>query len=184
MTRWPRVQRRQWPQCRPATRPCPGQLAALGPPFGRETRAQSRRGVSAEAAIRQPNGPASPGSELEIVSDQDQRRSLILVQLSHELDDGGAGAGVQVPGRLVGKENFGTGAECPCQSHSLLLATGELNRIMVLPPAEPHPRQQVARSSARLRLTPQLERDLHIFLSGQGGHELKGLKDKSDLLHS
>src|SRR6185312_10092904 len=130
MTQLPRAQRRQWPRCRPATRPSRGQLAALGPPSGREKRDQSRRSVSAEPAIRQPNGPASPGSELEIVSDQDQRRSLILVQLGHELDDGGAGTGVQVAGRLVGKENFRPGAECACQGHSLLLATGELNRIM------------------------------------------------------
>src|SRR4051812_36507956 len=143
---------------------------------------RSRRGVGYDFPVSQPDGAVSPGCEIEIVGNQDEGGAEILVQLHHEIDDRGAGAGVQVPRGLVGKKNLGTDAEATCQCHPLLLTARELRRVMVFPARQANPAEKLASSLAGIRGTAKLQGHLHIFLSGKGGKQLKRLEDKTDLL--
>jgi hypothetical protein len=61
-----------------------------------------------------------------IVGDQDQGSAQLVIQLGHQLDHLGAGCGVEVPGRLVGKEQTGPVAEGPGKGDPLLFSPGEL----------------------------------------------------------
>ena len=56
---------------------------------------------------------------------------------AQEVEHLGAGAGVQVAGRLVGEDHLGAGDQRPGARHPLLLATGELRRPVVQPVPRP-----------------------------------------------
>ena len=95
----------------------------------------------------------------------------------------GAGAGVEVAGGLVGEEDLGTGAEGPGQRHPLLLAAGELGRIVVAAVAEADALEQVRGALAGL-LASELQRDLDVLPRGERRNQLERLEDESDLLAS
>src|SRR5512138_1559273 len=59
-------------------------------------RRPSRRAVGDDGAVGQADRAPGAGGEIEIVRHQDQRRAQVPVELGHEVDDRGAGAGVEV----------------------------------------------------------------------------------------
>jgi hypothetical protein len=68
-----------------------------------------------------------------IVGDHRDRLTEIGYRGRQERKELGTGPGVEVPRRLVGEHNLRLGGECPRNGNALLLATGELARVMVEP---------------------------------------------------
>ena len=100
-------------------------------------------------AVGQADGAPGAGGEVEVVGHQHERRAELAVQLHHEIDDPGAGAGVEIAGGLVGEEHLGPGAEGARERDPLLLAAGELGRIVVAAVAQPDAGQQLGGARRR-----------------------------------
>ena len=82
--------------------------------------------------------------------------SAELLEQRHHLD---AGPRVEVAGGLVGEDDCGSVDQRARDGHALLLAAGELVRVVVEPLAEAHPLQRLARAPARAPAagTPRVE---------------------------
>src|SRR5580692_6527605 len=67
------------------------------------------------------------GGDVGVVGD-DHDRGAVAVQLTEQFEDGRAGCGVQVAGRLVGHDQGGPAGQGPGNGGALLLAAGQLVR--------------------------------------------------------
>jgi hypothetical protein len=67
------------------------------------------------------------------VSNQDQGGTQVSVQLYHEVDDRSASCRIEISRGLIGKENLWPAAEPACERDTLLLATGQLRRVVMTP---------------------------------------------------
>ena len=74
-----------------------------------------------------------------VVRDQHQRRAVRVVQLEQQVDDARAGHRVEVAGGLVGEQHFRTRRERARDGDALLLAAGQLARIVARPLREADP---------------------------------------------
>src|SRR3989442_944373 len=135
-------------------------------------RERSRGGIGDDLAVGQADGAPGAGGEIEVVGHQDQGRAKIPVELRHEVDDGAAGAGVEVAGGFVGEQHAGPRAERTGQRDPPLLAARELGGIVVAAVAEADAPEQLRGTGAGV-LAAQLERDLHVLAGGERGDELE-----------
>ena len=126
--------------------------------------------------------------EIEVVSDQHQRRFELLVEFLHQFHDELARFPVQVAGRLVREQNPRLVGESPCKGHPLLLTTRELSRIVARAVSQTHPFQERHRPRtngasilARSALS-KLKRHHHVLESRERGKEMEGLEDESYIL--
>lgn len=120
--------------------------------------------------------------EPEVVRDDDHRGAGLLVELVEQGDDLRARRAVEIARRLVGKQDARLVGEGAGDGHALLFAARELAGEVVQTVAEPHARQQVARLLAGVAAAPELQRDLHILLSGERGNKLKRLENEPNFL--
>ncbi len=67
-----------------------------------------------------------------VVRDHDDRLLKLAVELFQQVEDLAAGGAVEIAGRLVGDQQVGVGDDRPGDGDALLLAAGELARIVVL----------------------------------------------------
>ena len=91
----------------------------------------SRRAIVTSAMLR----------ELRIVRDEHDRRAAPAIDVDQEVDDLVAGAGVEIAGRLVGEQDRRLVGQRPRDRHALLLAAGELRRIVMAPRPPGRPRR-------------------------------------------
>lgn len=124
------------------------------------------------AALRQP----------AVMGDQNHRRAIGVRQRQKQRHNLGAGALVQIAGRLIGQNHRRLGDDCARKRHPLLLAAGQLRRIMPGPRPEPDLLQQRAGAALGIGGGGKIERQRHIFQRGHGGNEMKGLKHDSDMI--
>ena len=75
--------------------------------------------------------------------------AVLAVEFEDEIDHRSGVLTIEIPSRLITKEDLGFVNKRACQGHPLLLTTGELHRIMILAIAQPHASQQ----GASFRLT-------------------------------
>ena len=87
-----------------------------------------------------------------------------------------ASAGIEIAGGFIGKQDGGVGGESPGNSHPLLLATGELARVVAHARPQPHPLQKGFGLLPGPRLPLQLQRQHHIFQGGERGQQLERLE--------
>src|SRR5690606_20675590 len=153
---------------------------------GRSCDAVAHGTVAHDGSVGQADGPAGAGGEIGIMRDQDERGADAPVELAHELHDHVPGAGIEVAGRLVGKEDAGPVGERPRQRHALLLAAGKLGRVMMFPAGQAHAGEQLSgagldrfRPLARARAPGQLQWNLDVLQGRQGGDELERLEDEA-----
>src|SRR5690606_21171483 len=106
--------------------------------------------VGHDAAGRQTYHAACAAGELEIVSDEHQRRRALRVQAHQQIDNARARLAVEVAGRLVREEDRRLARERACQRYPLLLATGQLLRVVVRTVTESHALEQCARAGREL----------------------------------
>ena len=131
--------------------------------------------VEADQAIRAPG-------EFVIVCHEKQRSPLAAVEIEQHFEDMTAIGAVEVAGGLVRQDEGRSANESPCDRHPLLLAAGKLDRVVVEAIRKADTFQKF--SSARrtlMAVDPKVERKQDVFLSGQGGDQLVGLKHESDL---
>src|ERR1700678_3803527 len=82
--------------------------------------------------------PFHGGGDVGVVGD-DHDRGAVAVQLTEQFEDGSAGCGVQVAGRLVGHDQGGPAGQGPGNGGALLLAAGQLVRPVVAAMPQPDP---------------------------------------------
>jgi acyl-CoA thioesterase-1 len=118
--------------------------------------------------------------EKRVVRDHHERRAPLTVEFLHQLDDRLAGDAVEVASRLVCEQDLRIIHEGARERDPLLLAAGQLRRIVVQPMAQADTLEQASGALSDIALSAQLQRHLNVLVGGQGGHELKRLKDKAD----
>ena len=101
--------------------------------------------------------------QLRIVRDEHDGGLAAAVDVDQEIDDLVAGAGVEVPGRLVGQQDRGLVRERPRDRDALLLAARELRRIVMA--ARPEARLPTAarRRARRDRRVPAISSGTRTF---------------------
>jgi len=77
------------------------------------------------------------------VSDEDQRGARRAVEVEEQVFHSLGGLGVEVAGRLVGKQDPGLVDERPGHGHPLALPARELRRVVVEPVAEAHLAEEI-----------------------------------------
>ena len=113
---------------------------------------------------------------------QHQRGSVLGIEFEQQVDDGATGLGVQVAGGLVGEQKRWPGDEGPRERDPLLLAAGQLARIVLKPLAKAHPLQDLSRACLRAAVAAKLQRQHDVFQRGQRGEQLEALEHEADLL--
>jgi acyl-CoA thioesterase I len=111
---------------------------------------------------------------------QHQRRALLVLQPEHQIDDGGPGVFVEIAGRLIRDENRWFGSQGAGQCHTLLLAAGQLRRVMAEPLAKPHTFQLLAGAAEWIGHPGQFKRHGDILDRSHCGDEMEGLEHDAD----
>jgi hypothetical protein len=117
-----------------------------------------------------------------VVSDENQSGPLAAAQLGQQLEDAPAGPAIQVARGLVGKQNGRPGSEGPRQGDPLLLAAGELARVVMAAVLEAHGGEELVGAAHRIGLPEELDREEDVLARRQIGQELKALEDEADLV--
>ena len=114
------------------------------------------------------------------MGDDHQRRVRRLPPREQKVDDGAAGDGVEIAGRLVGEDDCRPWRHGTGNGDTLLLAAGELRRIMIDAMAKADGAKLFARLYEGVGMAGQLERDGDIFERGHGGQQMEGLEHDAD----
>ena len=88
----------------------------------------------------------------------------------------------RLPGRLVGQQDRGLVRQRARDRDALLLAAGELRRIVMAARAEADFRQQRVGPRARIRRAGDLERHAHVLPRGERRQQVEELEDEADAL--
>ena len=135
-----------------------------------------------DPAIDEGDAAVGGGGNFGAVGDEDDGGFLLAGEPGDEFDDGGAGGGVEVARRFIGKENGGLMNEGAGEGGALKLAAGELVGSMMGPVGESDGGQQFLGTLAGLSVDSagKEEGEKNVFLDGEGGKEMKKLENKSD----
>ena len=136
-----------------------------------------------DAAVEYVDHAVGVGGDGGVVGDHDQR---VVVALDHGLDQGEdlfAGAAVQVPRRLVGKDDVGVGYQGAGDAHALLLAAAHLRGLVVQVLLQPEVAEHLARGGAALAGADAAvdQGHGHVLQRGHGGEEVELLEDEADV---
>ena len=82
--------------------------------------------------IAQLNSPLGMSGNFRVVGHNDNRGSL-LMDLMQQIHDFCSRMTIEITGRLIRYNHYRLVDERPCDSHALLLASGEFLRLMVHP---------------------------------------------------
>ena len=104
-----------------------------------------------------------------------------LVAGEQQIDDLGAGRLVEIAGRLVGDEDRRLGRQRARERHALLLAAGQLRRIVVQPLASPTAASSRAARSWASGDAGELERHRDVLQRRHGRDEVEGLEHDADI---
>ena len=95
--------------------------------------------------------------------DEHQRRAVLAIETKHQLGDLYAGGTIQIAGGLIGHQQFRLTDKRACDRDALLLAAGELPRIMPGAFAESDAIEPCARSRRCVSRVGKLERQHDVF---------------------
>src|SRR5690242_7387473 len=101
-------------------------------------------------AVAHVHDTARRARQLFVVRHDDERRA-VAIEPVEEANDLRAGAGIQLAGWLVGKEELGLVRQRTRNGHALLLAARELRRAVTEALAQADVREQLARSRSTRR---------------------------------
>ena len=116
--------------------------------------------------------------------DHHDRLLELAVELFQQVEDLAAGGAVEVAGRLVGDQEVGVGDDGPGDRHALLLAAGELARVMMLAAGQADDSQRRHDVLAPLapRQVREQERQLDVLERRQDRDQVIGLEDEADVV--
>ena len=89
---------------------------------------------------------------------------------------------IEITGRFIGKQHIRIAGKGAGDGYPLLLATGQLRRVMAGTGLEANPLQQLQSLTAGIALTGQLQRQHDVFQRRQTIKQLEGLKHEADPL--
>ena len=120
-----------------------------------------------------------PAGQLGIVGHEDECGAGRGIEVEEHVDDGAARFVVEVAGRLVGEEDFRAVDKGAGQGDALLLAAGELVRVVVGAVGQADTGEVVEGGGLRVADTTQLERHEDIFQGGERGEKLEALENET-----
>ena len=102
-------------------------------------------------------------------------------RVAQQREDVVTGGGIEVAGRLVGKEESRPHDECPRNGDTLHLAARQLRRAMVGPIGEPDRRERLHRAAFDLASTGSFgeQRQRHVVSGRHRGEQVEELKDEA-----
>ena len=135
-----------------------------------------------DPSVDQADPAVGGGGDLRAVGDQDDGGFFAAGEGGEEVDHGGAGGGVEIPGGFIGQENRGAVDEGAGEGGALHLATGELVRAVMATVRESDGFKKVAGPSFTGGIGPtgQKQGKKDVFFHGEGWEEVKELEDKAD----
>ncbi len=136
--------------------------------------------VADEPARGQRQPPRAARRETGVVRDEEQRRAALAIQPEHEVGDFDAGRVVEIARRLVGHQQLRLAGERAGDRDALLLAAGELLRIVRRALREPDAREPLLRLRRRVGRAGELERQHHVLERRQRRQQLKRLEDEAE----
>src|SRR4051794_33983962 len=88
------------------------------------------RDVRDDSAIFERDPPLCPGSQFRVVGDEYKRGAFACVDLEQQFEDVASVDTVKIPGRFIGEQDWRSDHEGSCDGNTLLLAAGQLDRIV------------------------------------------------------
>lgn len=117
-----------------------------------------------------------------VVGDHDDGLLQIINGAAHEIENFGAGGGIQISGGLIGKDDFRVGRQRPRHCNTLLLTAGEFAGAMTGAVAQPDAVEHIV-EPCLIRITArQIHRQSDVFDRGEGRHEIERLEHEADLV--
>jgi acyl-CoA thioesterase I len=113
------------------------------------------------------------------MGDEHQSAADGTVEIEEKIRDALAGMRIEITRGLVREQNVGLGHERAREGDALLLAAGQLFRVMRGARREPHLIESLRRAYARVAMAVQLERQHDVLQSREGGDQVEGLEDES-----
>ena len=145
----------------------------MKPLFG--PRPARRSGPSAAAPRDRSAAPAN------FVGDQHQRHAALGVLGEQEIDDLLAGRLIEIAGGLVRHQDGGIGRQRARERDALLLAAGQLRRIVMQAVAESDRAKFLRRAPRRIGIAGELQRHRDILQRRHGRDQMEGLEHDADL---
>src|SRR3546814_4808506 len=93
------------------------------------------------------------------------------MQFEHMSDDAAAGGGIEIAGRLIGKQDLRFAAERARQRDALLFATGQLLRIVIEPRGKTDALERGACASTGTVKTGEFGRQHHVLQRRETGEQ-------------
>ncbi len=122
---------------------------------------------------------AQRDARVSVVRDQQQRGAVLAIEPEHEVGNLDAGGAIEIAGRLVGHQELGLARKGARDRDALLLAAGQLPRIVPHPLGETDARKPRARALAGFVHPRELERQHHVLERSQRGQQLERLEDEA-----
>ena len=110
-----------------------------------------------------------------------KRRAVLVMAAKQKLDDLSSGRFIEIAGRLVGDDDRGIGHERAGERNALLLAAGQLGRVMVEPAAQSDRRQLVLGARECVARAGEFERHRDVFQRCHGRDQVEGLEHDADI---
>ncbi len=138
--------------------------------------------ITEYAAVMQSDNAIGVVRQSAVMRYQDERGFFFAIELQQEIEDMLTVRAVEIAGGFVGHENGRLGNEGAGQGDALLFSSGKLNRVVAGAIGETNAMEQFFGAAARIALiTAQLGGQENVFLRGERGDQLVGLKDEADL---
>ena len=117
-----------------------------------------------------------------LVGDDDNGDAQLLVDVPDQLQNLAGGVGVKGAGGLVTQQHLGIGGQCAGDSHTLLLAAGQLGGIGVRLVRQAHQLQQLTGALLGLGLlhAHQLHGEAYVLQTGTLHQQVEVLEDHGD----
>ena len=116
------------------------------------------------------------------MGDQHQGGAAFTVEFKQQVADALAGMAVEVAGGFIGEQHGRFGNKGTGNRHALLLATGQLARVVGQTMPQAHPLKQGACPLAGIGMAFQLQRQHDVFQSIEAVEQLERLEHETDLL--
>ena len=128
------------------------------------------------------NDPIAVGGGFGVVSNHDDGLTELLIELAKHAEDVFRGRGIEVTGGLVGKKDLGLGDDGAGDGHALLLAAGELRRLVLQAFLQAEETDYHV-ETVRVKAVPvDVLGESDIVAGVEGGEEIVFLEDKTDFV--
>src|SRR3990172_11976939 len=121
------------------------------------------------------------GGDVRLVGDEEDSHLHLPVEPLEDLQDLLAGAGIQVPGGLIGQDEGGAVDQGPGDGYPLLLAPGKLCGAVVGPVFQPYHLQGLQGPLPPFRSAGVEQGKLHLLQGRHSRQQVEALEDEADL---